>query len=578
MKNLEKIALIVLTLFCLQGCKRYYDPPFVVEEQNNVIKKKRSVLLIAIDGATGEDIKTIAPPKITAMLANSKYSFQAYSDFLVTDGGTWKNLMSGVGVGKHGIVDSTFEVPLDDDGHEHDLKTAWPTLIERLQASGKMRRSVAITPWANLRNKLFIYADQPILAANDLAVKDTALVKLKTGNSDLIIVNFNEVNKAGISAGFSPNIPQYREAVLKTDAYIGEIMDALKSRKTYSSEDWLVIITSTHGGTAKSYGAESTRNRDRNIFTMYYSADFKQAEINPPVVIDGVKFSAGTILARLPGADANAYNLGATAEFTIEFKLRVHAFGTLNAPIFFKTSVPANSTSGWWFVHDGSTGGWRFALKGAQTTPAQSIKTLYSNGLGAAGPAKMVTDRWYTLAAKIYNQTGKRYMIIYQDGVKASSPMELTGQDVSNTVDLIAGWKSGYGNNANQSVSNIRFWNTALPDSKILEDACAEGVSPTDPYINNLIGYWPANDGLSHFKNYSAFAPGKDMDLEGNYVWESLVKPSCDGEKPILPGSFVMRNSDIMPQIIYWYGVKREDSWKLDGRAFLVDYESEFIK
>ncbi|MBE9600451.1 alkaline phosphatase family protein [Pedobacter sp. MC2016-24] len=569
---------VLLVVFCLLGCKKYFDPPYVFEEQNVSVKRKRSVLLIAIDGATGADIKAIAPPKITAMLANSKYSFDAYSDFLVSDGGTWKNLMTGVGVGKHGIIDSTFEVPLEGDGHEHDAQTAWPTFIERLQASGKMRRAVAITPWASLNNKLLVYADQPLQVANDLAVKDSALVKLKTGNNDLVIVNFNQPNKVGLAAGFSPDVPDYKDAILKTDGYIGELIEALKNRKTYASEDWLVIVTSTHGGTGKSYGAESTRARDRNVFTMYYAADFKPLEINAPVVIDGVKFSAGTILARLPAADAAQYNLGATGEFTIEFKLRVHAFGTLNAPIFFKTSSPANTASGWWFVHDGSNGGWRFALKGSQSSPAQSTKTVYSKDLGTAGPPKMTTDQWYTLAAKIYMLAGKRYMIIYQDGVKASNPMEITGQDVSNAIELIAGWKSGYGNNANQSVANIRFWNTALPDSKLLEDACAAGVSPSDPYYANLIGYWPANDGLSYFKNYSPLAIGKNMKLEGNFIWESLVKPACGTEVPVLPSQFLIRNSDVAAQILYWYGVKIEDSWKLDGKAFLVNYESEFIK
>lgn len=571
------LAAFVMALLCLQGCKKYFDPPFVNEEQQQIIKKQRKVLLVVIDGATGADIKTIAPPKITAMLANSKYSWDALADFIPSDAGTWKNIMTGVGVGKHGIEDDTFEVPSGGDGHEHDATTSYPTVIERLQASGKIRRSAGITTWAPLNNKLFVYADYPIKVATDAEVKDSALVKLKGLSNDFVIVNFSDVLKAGTSFGFSPNVSQYKDAVLKADGYIGEMLDAIKGRKTYAAEEWLIIVTSNHGGTGTGYGEISNRTRDRNIFTLYYSANFKGKEIVPPVAIDGVKFTEGAITAKLAGTNAELYNLGSTGSYTIEFRLRIYAFGTQNSTIFFKSNSPANSNPGWWFIHNGSNGTWRFVVRRGPTGGGN--KTLTSADLGAAAPPKMTTDKWYTLAAKIYMEGTKRMMIIYQDGVKASAPMDITGEDIVSPAELFAGWKSGFGNNTNQSVSNIRIWNTALPDSKILEDACADGVGPADPYYNNLIGYWPCNDGLAEFVNYSPLAKGKDLALTGNYVWDFLEKPVCGtAPSPILPGQFALRNTDIASQIFYWFGVTIDAKWKLDGQVFLSSFESEFIK
>lgn len=571
------IAMVVV-LFCLQGCKKYFDPPYVNEEPQDASKKRRKVLLVVIDGATGAEVKAIAPPKLTAMLANSKYSWNALADFVPSDAGTWKNIMTGVGVGKHGIVDDSFDVPPDEDGHEHEAKTSWPTIIERLQASGKIRRTSTVTSWVQLDNKLLIYADQSAIAANDLAAKDTAVVKLKSVSDDLVIVNFNEVNKAGQNFGYSANVPEYKDAILKTDGYIGELLDVVKARKTYGDEDWLIVVTSTHGGTGKSFGDIANRERERNILTLYYNASFKSQEIVPPVAVDGVRFTENTIAARLAGADANMYNLGLTGNYTIEFKLRIHAFGTSNSTIFFKSLSPANSNAGWWFIHNGSNGTWRFVVRRAT---GGANKTLTSADLGTVAPPKMVVNKWYTLAAKIYMEGAKRYMIIYQDGVKASNPMEITGEDVTNAIDVWAGYKNGvtnFGNNTNQTISNIRFWNAALPDSKILEDACADVVNASDPYYANLIGYWPCNDGLSHFKNYSPLADGKDLELTGNYIWDFLEKPTCGTPVPILPGQFALRNTDIASQLYYWYGVTIEDRWKLDGKVFLSSFESEFIK
>ena len=567
------VLAMVLTLSGLQGCKKYFDPPYVNEEQQNIVKKRRKVLLVVIDGATGTEVKAIAPPKLTAMLANSKYSWNALADFIPGDAGSWKNIMTGVGVGKHGIIDDSFEVPPAGDGHEHDASTAWPTLIERLQASGKIRRTSAITPWTSLKNKLLIYEDQSVAVGSDLAARDTAMLKLKSVSDDLVIVNFNEVNKAGTGFGFSASVPEYKAAVLKTDGYIGDLVETIKGRKTYADEDWLVIVTATHGGTGKGYGDIANRERERNILTLYYNASFQSKEIIPPVAVDGVKFTEGAITAKLPGTDAALYNLGLTGGYTLEFRLRIQAFGTQNSTIFFKSNSPANTNPGWWFIHNGSNGTWRFAIRRAT---GGSAKTLNSFDLRAVPP--MVINKWYTLAARIYMEGSKRFMVIYQDGVRAAVPMEITGEDISSPADLFAGWKSGFGNNTNQAVSNIRIWNTALPESKILEDACADGVSAADPYYPNLIGYWPCNDGLSHFKNYSPLAPGKNLELTGNYIWDFLEKPTCVTPVPILPGEFALRNTDIAAQLYYWFGVTIEDRWQLDGKVFLSAFESEFIK
>ncbi len=584
MKNLNhkmlraffKTALLLMMGMAFTGCKKYFDPPDVFETQKIVKVKKRKVLLVVIDGVSGADLKAIAPPKITAMLANSKYTWGAYSDYVVSDGANWKNIMTGVSVGKHGVADSTLDVGNSGIGNEHATQTVWPTFIERLQGTGKLKRAVTITTWNTLSNKLFAYADQPILANSDLAVRDSALNKITNGNNELIIANYSEAIKAGIATGFSPSNTAYKNAVLQTDSYIGDMLEAIKNRKTYADEDWLVIVTSTHGGTNNGYGQLEHRDAERKVFTLYYYQGFKGQEFEASAFMDAVKFSSNSITARLSGNDADMYNLGNTGDYTIEFRLRIHAFGTLNSTIFFKSSSPANSSPGWWFIHNGSDGSWRFVVRRGPSGGAN--KTLTSKDLGAAGPALMVTNRWYRLTAKIYTENSKRYMVIYQDGVKASNPLEITGENIVNSEDLYAGFKSGYGNLTNQTISDIRIWNTALSDAKILENACSTSVSSADPNYGNLIGYWPGNDGLSSYKNYSPLAVGKDLDLAGAYSWEPLPIPTCGADTALPDNQLVFRNSDIFAQIFYWFGVKPDAKWAIDSQEFLSRFEAEFYK
>ncbi|BDW78589.1 hypothetical protein BFINE_43840 [Bacteroides finegoldii DSM 17565] len=54
--------------------------------------------------------------------------------------------------------------------------------------------------------------------------------------------------EAGKSGGFSANNANYITALQHIDAYIGEFLQAIDERKNAFYEDWLVVVTSNHGG------------------------------------------------------------------------------------------------------------------------------------------------------------------------------------------------------------------------------------------------------------------------------------------------------------------------------------------
>ncbi len=558
---------IVLALLCLQGCKKYFDPPFVYEDQQVNVKKKRKVLFISIDGATGLDVKTIMPPKIASILPNSKYSWNAWSDAPVSDGGTWKNIMTGVNGGRHGVRDSTFEVPEGSD--LEGAVTVYPTFIERLQASGKMKYSAAVTPWQNLTERLLIYADQPLTVASDVLVRDSAVAKIKEFRNDLVIANFNSVNKAGLTYGYSADVPEYKNALLQVDGYVGDLLDAVKSRKTYADEEWLVVITSNHGGVNK--GFNSGTQRERNVFAIYYSPMFKRTEIEPIPVTATVGLTSKSTVATLPAADGAAYNPGATSDFTVQFKimLKTKVTGTSHAVLLSKTSAAYGALNGWEFMWDATNQKFRVLLGvGSSTT----LVYLY----GTVNPD---LNTWSTLALKIFTKDGKRYAQFFNNGKPAADPTDITGKNIgTNTTSLIAGSISSSLGTCSEIVNNIAIYNTALSDEAISNYVCQEDITSSDPYYANLVGYWPCSEASgSVFVNRSPLAPGKDLIVTGTSSWNMISSWSCQ-VPPAGSTAMFMQNSDIAPQIYYWFGAKIEDKWGLDGKVFLSGYESEFIK
>jgi len=573
--SLKKYSTLVILLLCavIFGCKKYYDPPAVFEKQEIVSVKKRKVLLIGIDGATGEDMKKIMPPVITSILPNSKYSWQSRSDAPVSDAGTWKNIMTGIAT-IHKIQDSTFIVP--ESASEHDAVVEYPSLIERLQATPKMRYSVAISPWKTLVDRLLLYADEPIAVNNDAAAADTAVKKIGISKADLVVVNFNQVNQAGLKYGYSADVPEYKTAVTQVDTYIGKLLEAVKARKTYNNEEWLVVITSNHGGYNK--GFTSQTERERNSFNIYYNPAFKKVEIDNVPLTDGFLFPAAKavtdVKAVLASANAALYDIGTTGDKTMQLKVQVKSTGGANAHavILSKLNTSYGTVNGWEFMVELSA----TATRRFRVVMGYNSSTL----IYVYAPANFDLNKWYAVTLKIYTDAGKRMAVLYVDGVPGAA-VDITGRNIGTVpYDLILGNINSAVSTSSYAVNDIAIYNKALSDDEIKNFTCSDGIKTTDASYASLIGYWPCKQvNGTKLLNQAPAATGKDLVFGGNGgSWTALEKSVCNATAPSGNTIMAVSNSDIASQIIYWFGVNVNDSWKLNGKSWLKLYEVEFFK
>ena len=65
---------------------------------------------------------------------------------------------------------------------------------------------------------------------------------------DAIFIFYSDTDEAGHEFGFHPDSPEYLAAIEKVDGQLGHIIAAVEGRSTYGEEDWLVVVTSDHGG------------------------------------------------------------------------------------------------------------------------------------------------------------------------------------------------------------------------------------------------------------------------------------------------------------------------------------------
>lgn len=79
--------------------------------------------------------------------------------------------------------------------------------------------------------------------------------------SDFIFLTLEYTDHSGHHSGFSTDNPEYVEGFYSADKAGAQFIEAIKARPTYETEDWLIIITTDHGGIGKNHGGDSFEER-----------------------------------------------------------------------------------------------------------------------------------------------------------------------------------------------------------------------------------------------------------------------------------------------------------------------------
>lgn len=93
---------------------------------------------------------------------------------------------------------------------------------------------------------------------NDDILTEKMINSVTTEDCDISFCIFELPDHTGheTKPGFWNGNPQYVKAVTECDKNAYKIINAVKARKTYNDEDWLIIISSDHGGHRTTHGRQ----------------------------------------------------------------------------------------------------------------------------------------------------------------------------------------------------------------------------------------------------------------------------------------------------------------------------------
>jgi predicted AlkP superfamily pyrophosphatase or phosphodiesterase len=161
-------------------------------------------------------------------------------------------LLTGVWADKHGVDTNRFWKQKFD---------RYPHFFVRVKEAYPKASTISIASWPPIGDKIVAGADfnrQPSpegrYMIGDFETAKVAAEVLRGGDPIAMFAYFGQVDDCGHEFGFSPKVALYIEAIELVDKHVGRILEALESRPKYAEENWLVIVSTDHGGYGKDHG------------------------------------------------------------------------------------------------------------------------------------------------------------------------------------------------------------------------------------------------------------------------------------------------------------------------------------
>jgi len=263
----------------------------------------KHVVVIGVDGLSPAGIDFAHTPVLNDLIRDGSYTFKARAVFPTSSSSNWMSMISGAGPELHGVTGNDWQ---RDDGSvvpvETGIEGMYPTIFSRLRAARPDAKIVVVHDWDGFA-RLFEHSACDVALQRDsaAATTSTAIEHIKTLKPTLTFIHLDHVDGAGHGSGWESG--PYLQAVTLADTYIGQVVAALKDAGMWDST--ILIITSDHGGVARSHGGES------------------MAEIEIPWIIHG----PGIAKSRRILASVNTIDTAAMVARALGFTLAPSALG-----------------------------------------------------------------------------------------------------------------------------------------------------------------------------------------------------------------------------------------------------------
>lgn len=507
----------------------------------NSYSQNNRVLIIGIDGCRASVLSTASTPNMDNLMQSGYFTLDARTEAPTWSGVGWTAMMTGVWKDKHGVNDNSYI----------GQNLNYPHFFKRVNDQYPSLNKYSIVHWGPINTHLenFNSGEQRFTYGTDLEVENKAVDVLTNESPDVMFLHFDDVDHAGHSVGFLSSEPDYVSAIETADTRVGSVLSALYARPNYANENWLIIVSTDHGGNAAGHGGSSIEERTMFMLAAGDIDQFGEATI-------GETTYQATANALLDGTSGAYINTGdpsgdlviGSNDFSVECWVKTNGWSSDPAIISNKNW---NSGFNEGFILAGTTDGssWKFNI-------GSGIVRYDLDG------SSIDDGQWHHIAVTV-DRDGE--IIAYQDGIVTDQTSIIGAIDVDSDLDLNFG-QDGTGNyNAGiaADISEVRIWNSVLSQNTLAEYMCSD-LDANHPDHANLVGHWPLNDATGN--TASNLAGTNHGTLMGNTTWNTSVSDRVCYDQSNIP-----QMVDIPYTALTHLCVDIDPAWGLEGQTFGID-------
>lgn len=251
----------------------------VIEHLNSPLpegKTKKKVIFLGYDGFRADGLENIQDSSESAVMyvKNQGGLYHTFSggvagvcEQATSTAPSWMAMLTGGWAQYNGVNDNgqmkkeeaeTFITYALNKGYSASFTTSWR---EHTSLSYKPDTVNAI-----LKNQPAEYTHQIDDTATYYQVlkyvsKSEGAEKMPSEDPDVIFFTFEFTDHDGHGSGYGNKNENYIKACKDADSYGYSIVKAIENRATYAEEDWLIIVSTDHGGVVRGHGGQTAFER-----------------------------------------------------------------------------------------------------------------------------------------------------------------------------------------------------------------------------------------------------------------------------------------------------------------------------
>jgi predicted AlkP superfamily pyrophosphatase or phosphodiesterase len=272
--NKKVFLLFIISSFLTCSCGDKFQPKKEIRTDCVIGSEPvRKVLIVGWDGVRTDALFAAHTPCIDSLLNHSYYNWSTdRGEYTVSVPG-WSTILHGVWPSKHGLTDNTFS------SNNYESYTDIFTLAKQLKPN------LSVATLSNWDDFLRITENENYAQRfdSDRDLKDDAVKLLNSCTPDIMVLHFDNPDAFGHDSGFSPINQEYLNAISISDAYLSEIMMTIEQRESFYNEEWLIVISTDHGGEGTGHGNQYDLPQTRFVWSI-----LRKPGMNGPIEISMV--------------------------------------------------------------------------------------------------------------------------------------------------------------------------------------------------------------------------------------------------------------------------------------------------